>query len=269
MIGVGAALAGAAQPLELPGPTEELAGAPAISTRPTVPRPRQLELETQNKRRRRAVISLVLIAALLVCSGVYLLTSAGNHQFLGANGLSNLFPFAGQSTGTATSANSGTGANNTVTPGGSSGGGATVTVGSGTPPSSTVTPGGPTVTPQPTATAVPGAFSVSEVDIQQQCTLVLALPSFTVTLYNQTGGPVGYQTTIVSTVPGSSTPWASASPASGTIPAGGSQQVVITPNSGLCSDQLLRGTQSFTLTIAAVSGATGTFTVTDAVTGLL
>jgi hypothetical protein len=88
------------------------------------------------------------------------------------------------------------------------------------------------------------------------------------TLYNNTSGPVGYQTDIITDMPGTSTPWASASPASGTIPAGNSRQVTVTPNSGLCTDSLLSGTQPFVLTISAVSGATGTFTVTDSVTAV-
>jgi cytoskeletal protein RodZ len=142
------------------------------------------------------------------------------------------------------------------------------TPGSSTPPASSTVTTQPTASPRPTATPVPGAFSISAVQIQQNCTLVLPLPSFMLTLYNHTSGPVGYQTDIITDMPGTSTPWASASPASGTIPAGNSRQVTVTPNSSLCTDSLLSGTQPFVLTISAVSGATGTFTVTDSVTAV-
>jgi hypothetical protein len=87
-----------------------------------------------------------------------------------------------------------------------------------------------------------------------------------VTLSNQTASAVGYQVTVVTDLPGTSTHWASVSPASGSIPAGAQQQVDVTPNSALCTDSLFHGTQPFVLQVTTVSGAGGTFTVTDKVT---
>jgi hypothetical protein len=139
--------------------------------------------------------------------------------------------------------------------------------GSGTPGRATVTATPrPTATPQPTATKVPGQFSVSPLTIQQKCSLILPLPSFSVTLANQTASSVGYQITVVTHLPGTSTPWASVSPASGSVPAGEQQRVDVTPNPKLCTDPLFRGTQPFVLRVMAVSGTSGTYTVTDIVT---
>ena len=123
-----------------------------------------------------------------------------------------------------------------------------------------------TATLSPTATSVPGQFSVSPLTLQQTCSLVLPLASFSVTLSNQTASAVGYQVTVVTDLPGTSTPWASVSPASGSIPVGAQQHVDVTPNSGLCTDSLFRGTQPFVLKVTTVSGASGTSTVTDYVT---
>ena len=149
----------------------------------------------------------------------------------------------------------------TLTPGGAS---ATATLGATAGPNPTATP-----VPAPTATPVPGQLSVSAVSVQQTCVLIGPLPSFSITLFNDTSGPVSFQTSVVTDMPGTGTPWASATPASGSVPAGRNQQVVVTPNSGLCTDQLLQGTKPFVLTISAVSGAQGTFTITDSVTGLI
>jgi hypothetical protein len=123
-----------------------------------------------------------------------------------------------------------------------------------------------TATLSPTATTAPGQFSVSPLTLQQTCSLILPLPSFTLTLSNQTASTVGYQVTVVTNLPGTSTPWASVSPASGSIPAGAQQQVDVTANSALCTDGLFHGTQPFMLQVTAVSGASGTATITDNVT---
>jgi hypothetical protein len=139
--------------------------------------------------------------------------------------------------------------------------------GSGTPVSATVTATPrATATPPPTATAVAGQFSVSPLTIQQKCSLVLPLPSFFVTLSNQTKSSVGYQVTVVTHLPGTSTPWASITPASGSVPAGAQQRVDVTPNSKLCTDSLFHGTQPFVLRVMAVSGTSDAYTVTDNVT---
>jgi hypothetical protein len=137
------------------------------------------------------------------------------------------------------------------------------TQGSGTPGTATASS---TATLPPTATPVPGQFSVSPLTLNQTCSLVLPLASFSVTLSNQTASSVGYQVTVVTDLPGTSTPWASVSPASGSISAGAHQQVDVTPNSALCTDSLLHGTQPFVLRVSTVSGTSGTSTVTDYVT---
>jgi hypothetical protein len=127
----------------------------------------------------------------------------------------------------------------------------------------------PTATPRPTATPVPVQFSVSPLTKYQTCSAVL-LPSFLVTLSNQTASSVGYQVTAVTYLPGTTKPWASVSPANGTIPAGAQRPVDVTPNSMLCTDSLFHGTQAFKLTVtAAVSGTSRIFTVTDYVTRLV
>jgi hypothetical protein len=141
------------------------------------------------------------------------------------------------------------------------------THGSGTPGSATMTAtASSTATLPPTATPVPGQFSVSPLTLNQTCSLVLPLPSFSVTLSNQTASAVGYQVTVVTNLPGTSTRWASVSPASGSISAGAQQRVAVTPNSALCTDSLLHGTQPFVLRVTTVSGTSGTSTVTDYVT---
>jgi hypothetical protein len=141
------------------------------------------------------------------------------------------------------------------------------TQGSGTPGRATMTAiASSTATLPPTATPVPGQFSVSPLTLNQTCSVVLPLASFSVTLSNQTASSVGYQVTVVTDLPGTSTPWASVSPASGSISAGAHQQVDVTPNSALCADSLLQGTQPFVLRVSAVSGTSGTSTVTDYVT---
>jgi hypothetical protein len=153
-------------------------------------------------------------------------------------------------------------ADTTSTPQGS----ASATAGS-TPGSATVTASS-TATPRPTATPVPGQFSVSPLTEKQTCSAVLPLPHFTVTLSNQTASSVDFQVTVVTRLPGSSKPWASVSPATGNISAGGQQPVVVTPDSTLCTAVTVGRSQPFVLTVAA-SGTGATFTVTDEVTNLI
>jgi len=144
-------------------------------------------------------------------------------------------------------------------------GSASATARSTQPGSATVTASS-TATPRPTATPVPGRFSVSPVTVTQKCSLaVLPLSPFSVTLSNQTASSVDFQVTVVTKLPGTSTPWASVSPASGSVSAGAQRQVVVTPNSTLCTDSLFHGTQPFVLRVTG-SGTSGTFTVTDYVT---
>ena len=240
------------QPVSLPPPDdpvtrpEELSeSATPFADQPTLP---SRMIMPQQKRRPWSWVlwlpPVLVLGVLLALLGLYPLVHPGVQQ----TSTPTTGPLVRHSTATSSATNS--------TPHASASATARSTQGSGTP----------TATLPPTATPVPGQFSVSPLTLQQTCSLVLPLPSFSVTLSNQTAGAVDYQVTVVTDLPGTSTPWASVSPASGSIQAGAQQHVDVTPNSGLCTDSLFHGTQPFVLTVTTVSGTSGTSTVTDDVT---
>jgi hypothetical protein len=127
----------------------------------------------------------------------------------------------------------------------------------------------PTATRSPTATTVAEKFTVNPISTQQKCSAVLPLPSFSLTLSNLHTNSVGYHVSVVTPMPGTTTVWASVSPASGSIPAGARHRVDVTPNATLCTDSHFRGTKPFLLSVTAAPGVAGTFRVTDLVTSTL
>jgi hypothetical protein len=248
------------QPVSLPPPdeaatrSEELSeSATPFGDQPTLPS--RMFMPQQKRRPWLWVLwlpPLLVLGVLLALLGLYSLVPAVVQQ----TSTPTTGSLVRQNTATSSAAKS--------TPHGSASATARSTQGSGTPGSATMTATATsTATLPPTATPVPGQFGVSPASLQQRCSLVLPLASFLVTLSNQTASSVGYQVRVVTDLPGTSTPWASVSPASGSIPAGAHQQIDVTPNSGLCTDTLFHGTQPFVLRVTTVSGTSGTSTVTD------
>jgi hypothetical protein len=138
-----------------------------------------------------------------------------------------------------------------------------------TPPP-TPTPA-PSQQPTPTATTPPQPivkFSASPTGFKQACDGTLGqLSTLKVTLDN-TGSnvDVGYQVINIGTSPNGKEPWAAASPASGTVAAGKSASLTLTPVKDLCT-QFKDGTPvSFTASIKLTSGGTGTTVISDSVT---
>jgi hypothetical protein len=125
-----------------------------------------------------------------------------------------------------------------------------------------------TATPSPTATATPVPvvnFVVSPTSFSQSCTSTPTLPALVVTLDNTASNvAVNWQITITDTDPVGNI-WATASAASGTVLAGQSQTVTITPISTLCQDMGGVGASYTALISYTAAGQNGQNTITDAV----
>jgi hypothetical protein len=137
-----------------------------------------------------------------------------------------------------------------------------------TPPPTPTAP--PSQQPTPTATTPPQPvvkFSASPTGFKQTCDIKQGpLPALTVTLDN-TGSnvDVGYKVTNFDNAPNGTEPWAAASPASGTVAAGKSAQLTLTPAKDLCT--LFKGSPvNLSASIVLTSGGTGTTQITDSVT---
>jgi hypothetical protein len=123
----------------------------------------------------------------------------------------------------------------------------------------------PTLTPTPTETPTPTPvpivqFVVSPLDTTQTCN---AVPAFTVTLDNtQSNVAVDWSVRAIENAPGATTPWASADPSTGTVPAGGTASFVMTPDAQhVCT---LQTQQIYHAQIDLTSGS-GSITVSDTI----
>jgi hypothetical protein len=134
----------------------------------------------------------------------------------------------------------------------------------------------PTAPPQPTLVPVPThfvpivGFHVSPISFQQACTSPSdPLPALRVTLDN--GGSnvaIDYQVAIVGKSPNGREPWASATPASGTVGAAQQAPLTLTPAGDVCSQLWMAGTTqpvSFTASVQLTAGGSGATMITDIV----
>jgi hypothetical protein len=128
----------------------------------------------------------------------------------------------------------------------------------------TATPSQPTPTPQstqPTATPAPVVqFNVTPLSGKQQCP---KLVPFNLKLDN-TGSTiaVGYSVSITDIAPNTAQYWATASPTSGTVGAGSSATVTVTPTEELCrASNLPQSGETFHVKVQMTSGGSSVFTV--------
>jgi hypothetical protein len=131
----------------------------------------------------------------------------------------------------------------------------------------------PTQKPTPVGTHfVPVVgWQVTPTAFQQSCTGPSdPLPARTLTLDN--GGSnvaVGYQVVNIGTSQNGHEPWATASPAAGTVDAGKQARLTLTPAGDLCTQLWSAGITApvnYTLGVQLTSGGSGATTVTDSVT---
>ncbi len=125
-----------------------------------------------------------------------------------------------------------------------------------TSPSSQPTqPSAPTATPRPVVN-----FKVSPTTFKQTC---YSTPALTITLDN-TGSnvAVSWKAGIIDLVPNTANLWAKASPTSGTVPAGGTATLTLTPDSSVC--QNINQPTQFHAEVDLTS-ATGTFPIVDTI----
>lgn len=137
-------------------------------------------------------------------------------------------------------------------------------------PTRTVVPPTATAIP-PTATPVPPIvrFTVKPANMTDNCPAGLA-SDYTITLDNTSSTiPVGWQAAVPDTLQRSGNPWAALSMVQGTIPAGKSQDVTVSPNNtdSVCSDAAFVHNGQFTYHIqfTLTSGGTGTQTAADTI----
>jgi hypothetical protein len=127
------------------------------------------------------------------------------------------------------------------------------------PPAPKPTPTGPTPTPisQPVV-----KFAITPTSATQSCGSTLGqLPTLAVTLDNSGSTvTVSWQATIMDTVPSTKEPWAGISSASGTLAAGQTATLSVTPAKDLCTHV----STDFTgrVNVQVISGGSGTVTVT-------
>jgi hypothetical protein len=130
------------------------------------------------------------------------------------------------------------------------------------PPAPKPTPTGPTPTliPQPVV-----KFAITPTSAMQSCDGTLGqLPTLAVTLDNSGSTvAVSWQATVVDAVPSTKEPWAGISPASGTLAAGQTATLGVTPAKDLCTHI----STDFTgrVNVQLISGGSGIFTFTDTV----
>lgn len=130
-----------------------------------------------------------------------------------------------------------------------------------TPPvQSTPPPVQSTPTPKPNPVI---KFFVRPLDAKQTCSGSGPLAPLSFTLDN-TGSNVDvqWQAGIIDLTPGTSSLWANATPANGTVAAGSTATLTLTPDSTMC--QHLQQSQQFRAQVTLV-GATGTFMLTDTI----
>jgi hypothetical protein len=94
-----------------------------------------------------------------------------------------------------------------------------------------------------------------------------SLQPITITLDNtQSDGAVGWQATIEDDVPQTSTPWATAAPASGVVPAGQTTTFQLTPDSSICAQLFTTlSTVNLHAQVSLTSGGSGVYNFTETV----
>lgn len=159
---------------------------------------------------------------------------------------------------------------------GQNGGFRPVTIYVTTTPRTASTPLPPTATSvPPTATTIPPTatpvvrFTVKPVNMTDSCPGALASP-YSITLDN-TGSSIAisWQATVPDTLTRSGNPWATVSVSQGTIPAGQTATVLVTPNNkdSVCNDAYFHNRQlAYHIVFTLTNGGNGTQIATDTIT---